>query len=182
VAHPWQLVFGASLAENHHVSLAGLCRPCGKSPLLYAKRWCGVTPCWLARIGFEKVTMAGYGRSTADLSSGPISGQYAAYSIAACACLIWARAQYHVNLLSVFHRKHCMARQSVWAPKVFALIKGGNVTAAIAQIKVAPSVKDLTDLRKLLVHARLLAAHANVDAALGDMVAALSAPRLHRSP
>ncbi len=75
-----------------------------------------------------------------------------------------------------------MARQSVWAPKVFALIKGGNVTAAIAQIKVAPSVKDLTDLRKLLVHARLLAAHANVDAALGDMVAALSAPRLHRSP
>jgi hypothetical protein len=75
-----------------------------------------------------------------------------------------------------------MSRPSVWAPKVFALIKGGNASAALAQIKVAPSVKDLADLRKLLVHARLLAAHANVDAAISDMTAALAAPRLHRSP
>jgi hypothetical protein len=75
-----------------------------------------------------------------------------------------------------------MSRPSVWAPKVFSLIKGGNSTAAIAQIKVAPSVKDLADLRKLLVQARLLAAHANVAAAITDMMAALSAPRLHRSP
>ncbi|MBV5297020.1 MAG: hypothetical protein JZU64_02500 [Rhodoferax sp.] len=43
-----------------------------------------------------------------------------------------------------------MARQSVWAPKVLALIKGGNPAAAIAQIKVAPSVKDLQALRLLL--------------------------------
>jgi len=61
VAHPWQLVFGASLAENLHVSLAGLCRSSGKSRLLYATLACEVTPCWLTRIGFEKVTMAGYG-------------------------------------------------------------------------------------------------------------------------
>ncbi|MCB8746686.1 hypothetical protein LHU53_07170 [Rhodoferax sp. U2-2l] len=75
-----------------------------------------------------------------------------------------------------------MSRQSVWAPKVLALIKGGNAAAAIAQIKVAPTVKDLQDLRKLLTSARLMQAHPNVDAATSDMIAALSAPRLHRSP
>lgn len=75
-----------------------------------------------------------------------------------------------------------MSRPSIWAPKVLALIKGGNSTAAIAQIKVAPTVKDLQDLRKLLTSARLLQAHPNVDAATNDMIAALSAPRLHRSP
>ena len=79
-------------------------------------------------------------------------------------------------------RKHCMSRQSVWAPKVLALIKGGNNTAAIAQIKVAPTVKDLQDLRKLLSTTNLLKSHPNVDAATQDMMAALSAPRLHRSP
>lgn len=75
-----------------------------------------------------------------------------------------------------------MSRQSIWAPKVLALIKGGNAAAAIAQIKVAPSVKDVQDLRKLLTSARLIQAHPNVDAATSDMIAALSAPRLHRSP
>jgi len=75
-----------------------------------------------------------------------------------------------------------MSRPSLWAPKVLALIKGGNATAAIAQIKVAPTVKDLQDLRKLLTSARLMQAHPNVDAASSDMIAALSAPRLHRSP
>ena len=75
-----------------------------------------------------------------------------------------------------------MARQSVWAPKILALIKGGNSTAAIAQIKVAPTVKDLQDLRKLLAAANLLKTQPNVDAASNDMIAELSAPRLHRSP
>jgi hypothetical protein len=75
-----------------------------------------------------------------------------------------------------------MSRQSIWATKVAALIKGGNGAAAIAQIKVAPTVKDLQDLRKLLATANLLKAHPNVDAASTDMIAALSAPRLHRSP
>jgi hypothetical protein len=65
---------------------------------------------------------------------------------------------------------------------VLALIKGGNSTAAIAQIKVAPTVKDLQDLRKLLSSANLLKSHPNVDAASTDMIAELSAPRLHRSP
>jgi hypothetical protein len=62
------------------------------------------------------------------------------------------------------------------------LIKGGNSSAAIAQIKVAPTVKDLQDLRKLLIAANLLKSHPNVDAATTDMIAELSAPRLHRSP
>ncbi|OIN94012.1 MAG: hypothetical protein AUJ20_02005 [Comamonadaceae bacterium CG1_02_60_18] len=75
-----------------------------------------------------------------------------------------------------------MSRPGVWAPKVLALIKGGNSAAAIAQIKVAPTVKDVQDLRKLLTTAKLLSAHPNVDAATTDMIAALSAPRLHRSP
>lgn len=75
-----------------------------------------------------------------------------------------------------------MARQSVWAPKIVALIKGGNSTAAIAQIKVAPTVKDLQDLRTLLSKANLLKPNPNVDDATSDMIAELSAPRLHRSP
>ena len=41
-------------------------------------------------------------------------------------------------------------------------IKGGNNTAAIAQIKVAPTVKDLQDLRKLLSTTNLLKSHPNV--------------------
>ena len=75
-----------------------------------------------------------------------------------------------------------MSRPSVWAPKIVALIKGGNSAAAIAQIKVAPTVKDLQDLRKLLMAANLLKSQPNVDAATSDMIAELSAPRLHRSP
>lgn len=75
-----------------------------------------------------------------------------------------------------------MSRQSIWAPKVLTLVKGGNSTAAIAQIKVAPTVKDLQDLRKLLAAGNLLKSHPNVDAATTDMIAALSAPRLHRAP
>ena len=40
-----------------------------------------------------------------------------------------------------------MARGSDWAVKVQALIKAGNIDAAIAQIKVAPTVKDLKALQ-----------------------------------
>ena len=75
-----------------------------------------------------------------------------------------------------------MSRQSIWATKVAALVQGGNSAAAIAQIKVAPTVKDLKDLRTLLTASRLLAKHPNVDDATSDMIVALSSPRLHRSP
>lgn len=75
-----------------------------------------------------------------------------------------------------------MSRQSVWATKVTALLQGGNSQAALAQIKVAPSVKDLQQLRIMLSNTKLLAQHPNVDAATSDQIVALSSPRLHRSP
>ena len=75
-----------------------------------------------------------------------------------------------------------MARATPWADKVLALIKGGNTAAAIAQIKVAPSVKDLKALHSALAAARLAGRWRDVDAAIADNIDALSAPRLHRSP
>lgn len=75
-----------------------------------------------------------------------------------------------------------MSRPQVWATKVAALIQSGNSAAALAQIKVAPTVKDVQQLRVQLTQAKLLARHPNIDAATTDMIAALTAPRLHRSP
>jgi hypothetical protein len=75
-----------------------------------------------------------------------------------------------------------MSRQSVWATKVAALIQGGNSAAALAQIKVAPTVKDLQQLRSLLTTSGLMAKHKVVDEVTADQIVALSAPRLHRSP
>lgn len=75
-----------------------------------------------------------------------------------------------------------MSRPNVWATKVAALIQGGNSAAALDQIKVAPTVKDLQQLRALLISAKLLARHPNIDSATQDMMTALSSPRLHRSP
>ena len=75
-----------------------------------------------------------------------------------------------------------MARTSEWAGKVMALLKVANADAAIAQIAVAPSVKDLKALQAAIAAAKLGGRWPNVDAAIGDNLAALSAPRLHRSP
>ena len=75
-----------------------------------------------------------------------------------------------------------MSRQSVWATKVAALVQGGQAQAALAQIKVAPTVRDVEQLRTMLATAKLLAKHPNVDAATTDQIVALSSPRLHRSP
>ena len=69
-----------------------------------------------------------------------------------------------------------------WASKVLALIKGGNINAAISQIKVAPSVKDLKQLQAALILAKLKPAQPAVDTVIADQVDALTAPRLHRSP
>jgi hypothetical protein len=63
-----------------------------------------------------------------------------------------------------------------------ALLQAGNPAAAIAQIRVAPSVRDLRALEKALAAARLAGRWRDVDDALADAVQALSAPRLHRSP
>lgn len=75
-----------------------------------------------------------------------------------------------------------MAKQSAWASKVASLIQGGNASAALAQIKVAPTVKDLKDLRLILATNNLLAKHRAIDEATADQIVALAAPRLHRSP
>ena len=78
-----------------------------------------------------------------------------------------------------------MAKPSEWATKLLALLRAGNPGAAIAQIKVAPNVKDLKALQAALA---ALAASPfagrwrDVDAAIEDNISALSAPRLHRSP
>lgn len=75
-----------------------------------------------------------------------------------------------------------MARANDWASKVLGLIKGGNTQAAIAQIKVAPSVKDLKALKADLIIGKLTGRWRDLDEAVDDNLALLSAPRLHRSP
>lgn len=75
-----------------------------------------------------------------------------------------------------------MSRPSIWASKVTALIQGGNSTAALAQIKVAPTVKDLQQLRTLLIATKLLARHPSLDQTISDQIVTLSSSRLHRSP
>jgi len=63
-----------------------------------------------------------------------------------------------------------------------ALLRAGNPAAAVAQIRVAPSVRDLRALEKALAEAQLGGRWREVDAAIAESVQALSAPRLHRSP
>lgn len=75
-----------------------------------------------------------------------------------------------------------MARKNEWADKVLGLIKGGNAAAAIDQIKVAPSVKDIRQLQAQLAGAGLAGRWPHVDVAILDHIDALSAPCLHRSP
>jgi hypothetical protein len=75
-----------------------------------------------------------------------------------------------------------LARPSPWTDKVLALLRAGNPSAAIAQIKVAPSVRDLKALEKALASAQLAGRWRDVDVAIAESLQALSAPRLHRSP
>ena len=76
-----------------------------------------------------------------------------------------------------------MTRQSnPWATKVASLIQGGNASAALAQIKVAPTVKDLKALQAALEAGQLKGRWRTLDTAVEDNLALLSAPRLHRSP
>lgn len=82
----------------------------------------------------------------------------------------------------VEHEKVVVRSKNEWSGKVMMLLKAGNAAAAIAQIKVAPSVKDLNALRKALVDANLTGRWRDVDAAIEENHALLSAPRLHRAP
>ena len=75
-----------------------------------------------------------------------------------------------------------MARANDWASKVLTILKSGNSAAAVAQIKVAPAVKDLEALRKAMVLGKLNGKWRDVDAAIEENAALLAAPRLPRSP
>lgn len=75
-----------------------------------------------------------------------------------------------------------MPSRPTWSDKVIALLRAGNPGAAIAQIKVAPTVRDLRGLEKAMAVGQLAGRWRDVDAAVADSIQALSAPRLHRSP
>jgi hypothetical protein len=79
-----------------------------------------------------------------------------------------------------------MRNASAWPAKVAALLKSGHIDGALAQIKVAPSVKDLTVLQKLVAGDGAIPRHGGENSALSsairDQIVALSSPRLHRSP
>ena len=78
--------------------------------------------------------------------------------------------------------KIALASPSPWPDKIMALLRAGNPDAAIAQIKVAPGVRELRALQKALTAAHLTGRWSNVDIAVTESLEALSAPRLHRSP
>ena len=73
-------------------------------------------------------------------------------------------------------------RSSPWPDKVIALLRARNPAAAIAQIKVAPSVRELNALHKAMAAAQLAGKWKDVDVAIEESLQALAAPRLHRSP
>lgn len=75
-----------------------------------------------------------------------------------------------------------MARANDWSSKLMALVNGGNQNAAIAQIKVAPTLKDLQALQTIMTLSKMKGRYPRVDAAITDALALLAAPRLHRSP
>jgi hypothetical protein len=72
--------------------------------------------------------------------------------------------------------------KSEWPAKVMSLVKGGNLNAAIAQIKVAPTVGDVTRLQALLAQLPPSPALVQLNTVVEEERALLAAPRLHRSP
>ena len=75
-----------------------------------------------------------------------------------------------------------MKPSSPWPGKIIALLRAGNPDAAIDQIRVAPSLRELQALERALAAAQLAGRWRNVDAAIAESLRALAAPRLHRSP
>lgn len=71
---------------------------------------------------------------------------------------------------------------SEWVTKMQAVIKTGNLPAAVAQIKATTSSKDLRQLQAALDKAQTLARLPAVATAINDQLIALASPRLSRSP
>ncbi|RYY82068.1 MAG: hypothetical protein EOO24_41025, partial [Comamonadaceae bacterium] len=63
-----------------------------------------------------------------------------------------------------------MARPSAWPDKIVALLRAGNPAAAIAQIKVAPSARELRLLEKALATAQLTGRWGDVDVAIRESI------------
>jgi hypothetical protein len=72
--------------------------------------------------------------------------------------------------------------KSEWPAKVLALVGGGNIPAAVAQIKVAPTVGDITRLQALLAELPSTPALVQLNKVVEEERALLAAPRLHRAP
>ena len=76
-----------------------------------------------------------------------------------------------------------MARpKSEWPNKVLALIQSGNHAAAVVQIKVAPTVGDITRLQTQLAKLPPSPALQQLQNFVEEERALLAAPRLHRAP
>lgn len=76
-----------------------------------------------------------------------------------------------------------MARnKNEWANKVLMLVRSGNTDAAVAQIKVAPTVADVTRLQALLEQLPSTPALRQLQQFVEEERAMLAAPRLHRAP
>jgi hypothetical protein len=71
---------------------------------------------------------------------------------------------------------------SEWVSKMLAVLKTGNTTAALAQIKATTSSKDLRQLHAALEKALLFKQLPGVEMAISDQLQALASPRLSRSP
>jgi hypothetical protein len=71
---------------------------------------------------------------------------------------------------------------SEWVSKMLAVLKTGNTTAALAQIKATTSSKDLRQLHATLEKAQLFKQLPGVETAISDQLQALASPRLSRSP
>lgn len=69
-----------------------------------------------------------------------------------------------------------------WARKVFALIQAGNLQAAMAQVRVAPTAADVARLQALLPGLTDTPAHRQLAQFVEEERALLAAPRLHRAP
>lgn len=72
--------------------------------------------------------------------------------------------------------------KSEWPAKVLALVQSGNHPAAVAQIKVAPTVTDITRLQALVAKLPRSPAIVQLEKVLEEELALLAAPRLHRAP
>ena len=72
--------------------------------------------------------------------------------------------------------------KNAWALKVLALVKAGNLPAALAQTQVAPTSGDIVRLQALLAGLPATPALRHFAGQVEDARPLMAAPRLHRSP